>query len=378
MELTYKNKKNKQQILKKNEPAKLIQVNSPSSHDVINMLIKGENLNAMQSLIQKYNLRCKIDLVYIDPPFATNTIFRGNELRTSHISSSLKDDIAYSDNLLGSAYLEFIRERLILIRELMSEESSIYLHIDYKIGHYIKIIMDEVFGEKNFRSDITRIKCNPKNFGRKAYGNIKDLILFYTKTDKYIWNEPKHKRAEDEVKRLFTKIDINGRYYTTNPLHAPGETKNGNTGKKWRDMLPPTGRHWRYDPKVLDELDAKGLIEWSSTGNPRKIVYADEMPYKKLQDIWEFKDPPRPIYPTEKNIELLKTIIKTSSNPKSIVFDCFCGSGGTLVASKMLGRNWIGIDNSEMAIKTTLKRLQESKSNLFQESEFRYLNEVSG
>jgi adenine-specific DNA-methyltransferase len=107
------------------------------------------------------------------------------------------------------------------------------------------------------------------------------------------------------------------------------------------------------------------LIKWSSTGNPRKIVYADAMPYKKLQDIWEFKDPPRPRYPTEKNIDMLKTIISTSSNEGSLVFDCFSGSGGTLLAADELNRNWIGIDNSGVAIKTALKRLNDRQKSLF-------------
>ncbi len=364
MELTYKGKKTKQSILSNTKQVKLDAENI-SYKDGKDMLIKGDNLGVMKTLLNDFNLKSKISLVYIDPPFSTNTVFRGSEERTSHVSSSLKDSIAYSDTLVGADFLEFIRERLIFIRELMSDEASIYLHIDYKIGHYIKVIMDEVFGQKNFRNDITRIKCNPKNFSRKAYGNIKDLILFYTKTDKYIWNEPKHKRSEGEISRLFNKIDVNGRYYTTNPLHAPGETSNGNTGKPWKGMLPPKGRHWRYDPTVLDELEAKGLIEWSSTGNPRKKVYADEMPFKKLQDIWEFKDPTRPVYPTEKNLELLKTIISTSSNEGDIVFDCFSGSGGTLVAADSLQRHWIGIDNSEFAIKTSLKRLNKKQPDLF-------------
>jgi adenine-specific DNA-methyltransferase len=187
---------------------------------------------------------------------------------------------------------------------------------------------------------------------------FKDLILFYTKADNYIWNEPKHQRAEDEIQRLFNKVDVNGRSYTTNPLHAPGETRNGKTGRMWKGMLPPKGRHWRYDPKVLDELETKGLIEWSATGNPRKIVYADEMPFKKLQDIWEFKDPPRPSYPTEKNLEMLRTIVATSSAEDSVVLDCFSGSGTTLVAADQLNRSWIGIDRSEIAIKTALGRLR--------------------
>lgn len=363
MELVYKKKKSKQNILSNTKPVKIDSKNT-FYQDANNMLIQGDNLGVMKMLIDEYNLKGKVDLVYIDPPFSTNNVFRGGEQRTSHISSSHSDDIAYSDTLLGADFLEFLRERLILIRELMSNEASIYLHIDYKIGHYVKVIMDEVFGIKNFRNDITRIKCNPKNFNRKAYGNIKDLILFYTKTDKYIWNEPKHARSENEVSRLFNKVDASGRQYTTNPLHAPGETVNGSTGKAWKGMLPPKGRHWRYDPKVLDELEAKGLIEWSSTGNPRKIIFADEMPYKKLQDIWEYKDPARPLYPTEKNIELLKTIISTSSNEDSLVFDCFCGSGGTLVAADELQRSWIGIDSSELAIKTSLKRLDKKQPNL--------------
>jgi adenine-specific DNA-methyltransferase len=333
-------------------------------------LIKGENLKVMQMLLEDYSLRGKVDLVYIDPPFATNTIFRGNEQRTGHVSSSLHDEIAYSDRLLGSKYVDFLRERLLLIKALMSNRGSIYLHIDYKIGHYVKVMMDEVFGINNFRNDITRIKCNPKNFQRKAYGNIKDMILFYTKTDNYIWHEPKHKRAKNELQRLFAKRDTKGRYYTTTPLHAPGETTNGNTGKVWKGMMPPKGRHWRYDPKVLDELDAQGLIQWSSTGNPRKIVYADEMPYKKLQDIWEFKDPQRPSYPTEKNIDMIKTIISASSNEGSLVFDCFSGSGGTLIAAEDLNRNWIGIDNSDLAIKTALKRLNTRQKSLFVGSDF--------
>lgn len=372
MELTYKGKKSKQEILIKTKSTK---INSAkiSDENGKNMLIHGDNLGVMKMLLESYPLRGKVDLVYIDPPFATNTVFRSNELRTAHVSSSLSDEVAYIDKLLGADYLEFIRERLIFIRELMSDEASIYLHIDYKIGHYVKIIMDEIFGVKNFRNDITRIKCNPKNFSRKAYGNIKDLILYYTKSDKYIWNEPKQGRSEDEVKRLFNKVDRNGRYYTTNPLHAPGETTNGNTGKAWKGILPPKGRHWRYDLKVLDELEAKGLIEWSSTGNPRKIIYADEMPFKKLQDIWEYKDPPRPLYPTEKNLELLKTIIATSSTENSIVFDCFCGSGSTLVAADQLNRQWIGIDNSEAAIKTTLRRINKNRTLFSATNEIFYL-----
>lgn len=336
-------------------------------------------MQVMQSLIRDCNMKNRIDLVYIDPPFSTNTLFKHNHERTATVSSSDADDVAYSDKLRGPEFIEFLRERLILIRELMAEHASIYLHIDYKIGHYVKIIMDEIFGEKNFRNDITRIKCNPKNFARKGYSNIKDLILFYSKSDTFIWNEPHQELTAQDIKRLFPKVDKQGRRYTTTPLHAPGETRNGNTGKPWKGMLPPKGRHWRYAPSVLDELDAKGLIEWSKTGNPRKIIYASqaEEKGKRVQDIWEFKDSPYPSYPTEKNIDLLKLIITTSSNPGQTVLDCFCGSGSTLLAAQQLNRYWIGIDLSPVAIKRTLERFTPSQPELFDSSpDYQYLEQL--
>jgi adenine-specific DNA-methyltransferase len=127
-------------------------------------------------------------------------------------------------------------------------------------------------------------------------------------------------------------------------------------------MSPPAGRHWRYDPAVLDELDQKGLIEWSKNGVPRKIIYADDCEAKRIQDIWEFKDPQHPLYPTQKNLEMLNLIIRTSSDVDSIVLDCFCGSATTLVAAEALGRRWIGIDESHQAIEVAKKRLGYEKT----------------
>ena len=135
---------------------------------------------------------------------------------------------------------------------------------------------------------------------------IKDLILFYSKTDEIIWNDPVVPYTENEKMQLFKKVDENGRRYTTIPLHAPGETANGKTAQSFKGILPPKGRHWRSSPEELEKLDAEGLIEWSKNNNPRKIIYADEKNGKKIQDIWVFKDPQYPSYPTEKNIDLLK------------------------------------------------------------------------
>lgn len=338
-----------------------------------NLLLLGDNLDALKYLITERGLGGKVDLVYIDPPFATNTHFRIGEKRVSTISHSIADPIAYSDKKLGTEFLEWLRERLVLLHGLMSPTASIYLHIDYKIGHYVKVLMDEVFGVDNFRNDITRIKCNPKNFRRRAYGNIKDMVLFYTKSENYIWNEPTIPHTEADKHRLFKKVDAEGRRYTTVPLHAPGETAKGPTGQPWRGIKPPVGRHWRSDPKVLDELDAAGLIEWSRSGVPRKIIYEDERTSKKAQDIWEFKDPQYPRYPTEKNLDMLKFIVATSSDEDGIVLDCFSGSGGTLVAAQELGRQWIGVDNSKQAIAVARKRLDELKPNLLHPASYDYL-----
>ena len=321
-----------------------------------NLIIKGDNIKGLEYLLNERGLKGRIDLVYIDPPFATNSHFTITDERASTISSSRKGDVAYSDRLTGKQFIEFLRDRLLLLKELLSDEGSIYLHIDYKVGHYVKVMMDEVFGMNNFRNDITRIKCNPKNFQRTGYGNIKDLILFYSKSSKPIWNEPKEPYTPEDLVRLFPKVK-KGRRYTTVPIHAPGETENGESSKAFKGLSPPKGRHWRTDVQTLEKWDEAGLIEWSARGNPRKIIFADEQIGKRVQDIWEYKDPQSPTYPTEKNPDLLDRIIKTSSNPENIVLDCFCGSGTTLKSAHLLNRRWIGIDQSEQAIKATISKL---------------------
>jgi len=358
MKLSYDGKTAEADVLAHVVPARLRLVRRYSGTS-FNRLILGENLQVMKALLADAGVAGRVDLVYIDPPFSTNCIYRHNGKRTATVSSSREDDVAYTDKLKGGEFIEFLRQRLILIRELMSDRSSIYVHIDCKIGHYVKVIMDEIFGPKNFRSDISRVKCNPKNFERYGYSNSKDMILFYSKSKDFIWNEPRGEFSDDDILRLFPKVDSYGRHYTTTPLHAPGETKEGNTGKAWKGLLPPRGRHWRYKTEVLDELDSKGLIERSGKGNPRKIVYAEEAVAKgkRLQDIWEFKDEQYPCYPTAKNPKLLERIVQTSSNTGALVLDCFCGSGTTLVAAERLARKWIGIDNSEIAIKTAIDRL---------------------
>lgn len=369
MKLVFSGKKSRREILKKTQDTPFI-LKKRFGKDWFyddnwrNILVLGNNLNVMKDLLFDKHMKGKIGLVYIDPPFSTNHNFRAGKLRTSTVSSSENDDLAYEDKLVGEDYIEFLRERLILLRDLLSNKGSIYVHIDWKMGHYVKVLMDEIFGQEHFVNDIARIKCNPKNFDRKAYGNIKDMILFYSKTNDFTWNDSYQEYTEEQISRLFPKIDKDGRRYTTYPLHAPGETRNGPTGQSWKGMTPPKGRHWRCAPETLEKLDKEGLIEWSSKGNPRRKAFADETDEKpvKRQDVWEFKDPPYPKYPTEKNLDMLKTIIEASSNVGDIVLDCFAGSGTTIVAAEQLNRKWIGIDSSAIAIERTLRRIIENKN----------------
>lgn len=323
------------------------------------LIIQGDNLTALRLLQRTSHICGQVRLVYIDPPFGTRQAFTVSHNRVATISRHNGGELAYDDSLWGRAYLEFLRPRLEALKELMASNASIYVHVDCKVGHYVKCLMDEVFGRDRFINDITRIKCNPKNFARAGYGNTKDMLLFYSHSSQYVWNDLR-KPIDISADPRFSRVDHHGRRYTTTPLHAPGETRNGSTGKPWRGLSPPPGRHWRYPPEVLDALHTQGLIEWSSTGNPRKKIYADDVARKgtKIQDVWTFKDPQHPKYPTEKNLAMLEFIVENSSRSGDIVLDAFCGSGTTLLAADRLGRRWVGIDSSPVAIATCRRRLR--------------------
>lgn len=316
-----------------------------------NHLYYGDNLAGLATLLHESQICGHVRLVYIDPPFATKQVFQSRQQQD-----------AYEDLLAGPHYLEFLRQRLIFLRELLAHDGSIYVHLDMNMACQVKILMDEIFGEKCFRNWITRKKCNPKNYTRKTYGNISDYILFYTKSDEYIWNRPYKAWTQEQALKEYQYIEEKtGRRYKKVPLHAPGE-RHGETGKPWRDMNPPSGKHWQYPPQTLDEMDARGEIYWSANGNPRRKVYLDQSLGIPIQDIWlDYKDAHNQNikitgYPTEKIPDLLSLIINASSDPDDIVLDCFAGSGTTLDLASKHQRRWIGMDNSPEAISTILKR----------------------
>ena len=341
-----------------------------------NKLIWGDNKLILSSL-KSGALRRQIEeagglkLIYIDPPFDVGADFSmGIEIggETFHKEPNLLEQIAYRDTWGRGAdsFIAMIYERLILMRDLLHEEGSIYVHCDWRVTAYIRLAMAEVFGTPNFRNEIIRIKCNPKNYTTSGFGNIHDTVFFFSKSETTKLNRVFDERDEEQFATDFPQIEEKtGRPYTTAALHAKG-IRYGPTGEAWRGLMPPSGRHWAFVPETLDELDAEGLIEWSSTGNPRMRRYADEDAGKAVQTIWEYKDPGDRAadYATQKPEALLERIIKASSNEGDLVADFFCGSGTTAAVAEKLGRKWIATDLGKFGIHTTRKRLIQVQRDL--------------
>ena len=319
----------------------------------IKRLYHADNIDVLNTLLQDENVCGKVTLVYIDPPYNTGGAFETRDFKH-----------AYNDRFTMNGYLEFMRKRLELLYRLLSDEGSIYVHLDSNMVFHVKVMMDEIFGMQNFKGMITRKKCKSKNFTRKTYGNISDFILFYTKTEMPVWNRPYEAWDDEKILKEYPFIEEGtGRRYKKVPVHAPG-TRNGATGMPWRGLEPPEGKHWQFTPDRLDEMDANGEIYWSKNGNPRRKVYLDRSNGIPVQDIWlDYLDVNNQNtlitgYPTEKNIDMLKRIVETSSRPGDLVLDCFAGSGTTLVAAEELGRQWIGVDIGDEAISTIVERFK--------------------
>jgi len=324
-----------------------------------NLLVWGDNLLALRELLadqqgpNRFGTRDRIKLIYIDPPFATRQDF-------------MKDnEKAYRDKVLGAQFIEFLRRRLILLREVLADNGSIYVHLDTKKGHYIKAVLDEVFGEENFINQIIWKRLSAHNDAVK-YGPIHDTIFFYSKTDRYTWNKQFAEVSQEYINQFFDQIDsASGRRYARGDLTARG-TRRGETGKPWRGIDPnEMGNHWKVRPSELETLDAHGRIHWPAKegGMPRLKRFADELEGVQLQDLWlDIKlmhnlSQERVNYPTQKPEQLLERIISASSNEGDIVLDCFAGSGTTAAVAEKLKRRWIGMDCGKLAIYTAQKRL---------------------
>jgi adenine-specific DNA-methyltransferase len=328
----------------------------------------GDNLPVMRSLLEDDNIAGQVRLIYIDPPYSTGFTFE-----SSHVGK------AYEDWLSGADYLEGLRQRLILLRELLAQDGSIYVHLDRNMVFPAKLIMDELFGEKNFHNLISRVKCNPKNYTSRQFGDECDYLLFYTKSRNYVWNHPVEPWPEAEGLREYPYIeDGTGRRFKKVPCHLPG-VRNGATGGEWRGRKPPPGKHWVNSPDRLEELDRQGRIYWSSSGNPRRKLYLDEALGRRLPNFWyEFRDTQNQNarvtgFPTEKNREMMGLIVQASSEPDDLVLDAYAGSGTTLEAAGICGRAWIGVDNSLPAVKTALRRLRRGAGRMGSYAQANYL-----
>ncbi len=329
-----------------------------------NRLIFGDNLQVLKTLLEMKNRGELLNadgsnglkLCYIDPPFATRQEFSGK-----------RGARAYRDKVAGAAFVEFLRKRLIFIRELLTDDGSLYLHLDTRKVHYMKVVLDEIFGEQNFRSEVIW-KRTTAHSGANRYGPVHDTLLFYSKTDQYIWNGGRHASEDISTGSHYKRVDDNGRRWEPGELTAPG-VRRGETGKPWKGFdVTAMGRHWGRPPRQLDELDAQGRIYWPQKEGawPRLIRYLDEVRGLALQDVWTDLPPVNMVakervdYPTQKPEALLERIIKASSNEGDIVLDCFSGSGTTAAVADTLRRRWVAVDCGKLSIYITQRRLMAS------------------
>jgi len=317
-----------------------------------NLLIFGDNLLAMKTLYEdlkpggsnKIKLRNKIKLIYIDPPFATKSDF-------------MKDkEKAYSDKVAGSKFIEFLRKRLIFLNELLADDGSIYVHLDQKKSHYMKAIMDEVFGEHNFKNEIVWKRTSAHSDAGK-YGINIDFIYFYTKGEKYIWNQQYENYSAKYLTR-FKNVDPDGRRWQDGPITAKGLSGGG-----YNYTYKGVEGFWRCPLRTMEKLDSENKLYYTRNGGIRIKRYLDESKGIPLQTVWTDIFPTnsqaveRIHYPTQKAENLLERIIRTSSNENDIVLDCFAGSGSTLAVAEKLNRKWVGIDCGKLSSYTIQGRM---------------------
>jgi len=330
-----------------------------------NKIFWGDNLQVISQLLKDFS--GKVDLIYIDPPFDSNVEYKKKiTLRgqTATDGSNVFEEKQYGDIWTNDEYLQFMYERLILMRELLAETGTIYIHCDWHRSHNLRCILDELYGYHNCHNVITWKRSHAQGNagqGAKHFGRISDTIFVYSKTGNPIWNQQYHEYTDDALQRDYKYIDKEtGERYRLAPVDGPGGESKGNP---YYEFLGVTG-YWRYSKETMTALFEKGEIVLSSTGKSlsRKRFLKDAKG-TPVTDFWDDLNRVSPTsgerlnYPTQKPEALLKRIIKTSSNPGSIVFDCFMGSGTTQSVAMKLGRRFIGADINLGAIQTTTKRL---------------------
>ena len=349
-----------------------------------NRLIWGDKKYVLPSLLKEF--AGKVDLIYIDPPFATGANFGyktrihsentnismgagGGRRRNSgpelEYQPNLIEEIAYRDTWGGGldTYLKWMHETLTLLRELLTESGSIYVHCDWRASHYIKTTMDDIWGYGNFRNEITweRIKGAGKTsqHTNRSFGRSSDCLLFYSSTETYSFNPEAVAMPYPKVEEDFPYSDSKGPYKRRSPFRPPGLGPRPNLCYEYRGVFPPNESGWTVSESRLKELDAEDELEWAAPST----VWRKQRPGPGIlpNSIWtDFQlsnNSERLGYPTQKPEALLERIIKASSNEGDLVLDCFIGSGTTAAVAEKLGRRWIAADMGRFAVSTTRKRL---------------------
>src|SRR3989338_7266718 len=364
----------------------------------VNRLIWGDNLLAMQALLSQ-GYEGKINLIYIDPPFDSKADYshkmtipinpsplagEGNkkiplppgEGKCEGIEftkePSVIERLAYKDTWAGGtdSYLDMLYPRLQLMKRLLAEDGSIYVHLDWHVGHYVKVMMDEVFGKENYRNEVVWRKLTAAKAQSNFFSNVKDSIFLYTKSGNAIFKPQYLKSEKDEQNYPYTE-EKTGRKYGSFDFTQKG----AGPARRFENKVlsPPHGKHWIWSQEKIDEALKEGRIIFTSSGLPRVKRYLDEKEGKYLGDLC-IDDVVSPLsansserlnYDTQKPSALLERIIKASSNEGDIVADFFCGSGTTLAVAEKLNRRWIGCELGKVGIQVTRGRLVEQKSKPF-------------
>lgn len=340
-----------------------------------NKLIWGDNKLILSSL-KNGPLRETIEqqgglkLIYIDPPFDVGADFSmdieiGGDTFTK--KPNILEEIAYRDTWGKGAdsFISMIYERLVLMRDLLAEDGSIYVHMGPTVNHFVRSVLDEIFGKSNHLNEIVWRRAFAHNDSGRC-GIIHDVLLFYAKGETWIWNEVLQKPSPEYVEIFFDQYDsLRGERYNRQPLDAPRHGDGGNLVYEWMGAWPSQGRTWAYKKEEMQRLHDDGRIHYPKKdgGKPRLKAYESDYKGMVLQDIWtdinKIHNQAHELlgYATQKPEALLERIIKASSNEGDLIADFFCGSGTTAAVAEKLGRKWIATDLGKFAVHTTRKRM---------------------
>jgi DNA modification methylase len=338
-----------------------------------NRLIWGDKKYVLPSLLPEF--AGKVNLIYIDPPFDTGADFSFTASVPDHPETPEDDSFAFTKepsiieqkayrDTWGrglDSYLQWFYETAVLLHELLHENGSIYVHLDWHVAHYAKIALDEVFGGENLQSEIIW-KRKDSNKAGTTLATVTDTILFYSRSEKPLWNPQYLPYSAERLEKAYKFADKNGRRYALADLMAPGDRKGTKADYEWNGIRPRSGRHWSYTIEKMKDLDGDGHIFWNSSGVPKLKCYLDEAKGVPLANLWTdiamVKGGIESMaYPTQKPEALLERILKASSIENDLVLDCFCGSGTTAAVAERLKRRWITCDLGRFAIHTARKRL---------------------